>query len=98
VFLTREERGQAPWINKALEAAEALASSGIRETATILSAARDILAAHAPLGEVDYLEAVDPDSMRPVARVEGPVVLAAAVRFSKARLIDNRLAAPPEAA
>ena len=98
VFLTREERGQAPWINKALEAAAALAASGIRETATILSAARDILAAHAPLGAVDYLEAVDPDTMQPVTRVEGPVVLAAAVRFSGARLIDNRLAGPPEAA
>lgn len=95
VFLTREERGQAPWINKALEAGAALIESGIRETATILSAARDILAAHAPLGAVDYLEAVDPDSMRPVDRVQGPVVLAAAVAFSKARLIDNRLAVPP---
>jgi hypothetical protein len=32
--------------------------------------------------------------MAPAARVEGPVVLAAAVAFSRARLIDNRLATP----
>jgi pantoate--beta-alanine ligase len=98
VFLSRQERDQAPWINKALEAAAALAESGIRETATLVSAAKDILAAHAPLGAIDYLEAVDPDSMQPVSRVDGPLVLAAAVRFSQVRLIDNRLAMPPEAA
>jgi len=98
VFLSRQERDQAPWINKALEAAAALAESGIRETATLVSAAKDILAAHAPLGAIDYLEAVDPDSMQPVSRVEGPLVLAAAVRFSQVRLIDNRLALPQEAA
>ncbi len=97
VFLSREERGQAPWLNKCLEAAAALAASGIRDVKTILSAAADILAAHAPLGAVDYLEAVDPDSMQPVDTVAGPVVLAAAVQFSRARLIDNRLALPPEA-
>jgi pantoate--beta-alanine ligase len=96
VFLSREERGQAPWVNKCLEAAAALAASGIRDVKTILSAAADILAAHAPLGAVDYLEAVDPDSMQPVDTVAGPVVLAAAVQFSRARLIDNRLALPPE--
>lgn len=94
VFLSRDERDQAPWINKALQAAADLIASGERDPATALILARDILAAHVPLGEVDYLEAVDPDSMAPVARVEGPVVLAAAVRFSRARLIDNRLATP----
>ncbi|MEF3696883.1 pantoate--beta-alanine ligase [Desulfolutivibrio sp.] len=95
VFLSRDERDQAPWINKALEAGAALAASGIRDVKTILAAARDILAAYAPLGAVDYLEAVDPDSMQPVETVAGPVVLAAAVQFSRARLIDNRLALPP---
>jgi len=98
VFLSREERDQAPWINKALEAGAALAASGIRDARTILAAARDILAAYAPLGAVDYLEAVDPDSMQPVDTVAGPVVLAAAVQFSRARLIDNRLALPPHEA
>lgn len=97
VFLSRDERDQAPWINKSLEAAAALAASGIRDPKTILSAARDILAAYAPLGAVDYLEAVDPESMRPVEAVTGPVVLAVAVQFSRARLIDNRLALPSEA-
>ncbi len=94
VFLSRDERDQAPWINKALQAAAELIASGERDPGTALILARDILAAHVPLGAVDYLEAVDPESMAPAARVEGPVVLAVAVAFSRARLIDNRLATP----
>ncbi len=94
VFLSRDERDQATWINKALQAAADLIASGERDPGTALVLARDILAAHAPLGEVEYLEAVDPDAMTPVTRVNGPTVLAAAMRFSRVRLIDNRLARP----
>jgi len=46
---------------------------------------------------VDYREAGDPGARRPVGAVAGPVVLAGAVQFSRARLIDNRLALPAEA-
>ena len=45
----------------------------------------------APAGQIDYVEAVDPVSLLPVEKTAGPVLLALAVRFGRARLIDNLL-------
>jgi pantoate--beta-alanine ligase len=45
---------------------------------------------------LDYFEVVDPDSMSPVARINGPVVLAVALYLGKTRLIDNILVDPQE--
>ena len=41
--------------------------------------------------EVDYLQLVDPHRLQPLASVNGPALLAAAVRCGNARLIDHRL-------
>jgi pantoate--beta-alanine ligase len=39
--------------------------------------------------KIDYVELVDAETMRPVERVEGPVLLAVAAVLENARLIDN---------
>jgi len=43
---------------------------------------------------VEYIEIVDPDEMRPVDRIDGPVRIAAAIWLGSIRLIDNLLCAP----
>ena len=91
VYLSAEERAQAVHINQGLALAERLVAEGERDMARIVAAVRASFAATMPLGTVDYLEAVDPARIVPVDRLEGPVLLAAAVRFPGARLIDNRL-------
>ena len=58
-----------------------------------LDAVRAHYAAHVPLGEIDYLSCVDPDSLEAVETIGRPALFATAVRFSAVRLIDNRLAA-----
>jgi len=48
----------------------------------------------APLGELDYVEVADVDTLRPLDAVSGPCRLFGAIRFGRARLIDNEAAAP----
>ena len=42
-----------------------------------------------PSLRVEYLEVVNPDTMQPVARIDGPVVVAGALWVGNVRLIDN---------
>ena len=44
-----------------------------------------------PLGRLDYLSIVHPESMAQLNEVNGPALMACAVRMGKARLIDNIL-------
>ena len=56
------------------------------------------LAEEAPLGEVDYLELVDAESLDRIDAVEDrPALVAGAVFFGKTRLIDN-IEIPPSSA
>lgn len=91
VYLTADERRQAPQIRAALLAAQAQARAGETDVQRL----RDGVLAHwrerLPLGEPDYLEIVHPESLAPLAAVDGPALMACAVRLGKARLIDNIL-------
>lgn len=93
VRLTPQEREQAPGINAGLALAEAMVRDGEADAGRILDAVRAHFAAHVPLGEIDYLSCVDPDSLEPMEAIDRPALFATAVRFSAVRLIDNRLAA-----
>jgi pantoate--beta-alanine ligase len=44
-----------------------------------------------PGAAIDYVAVVDADTLRPLDRVQGPTLLALAVRFGATRLIDNAL-------
>ena len=88
VYLTSEERTQAPVLFAALRDGEALIESGEREAAAVLLAVRSGLEM-APLARVDYVELVSTDTLAPVEPLRGEVLLAAAVWFGRTRLIDN---------
>jgi pantoate--beta-alanine ligase len=94
--LSAEERAQAGALYESLELARRLIQEGGRSPAEITQAVRAHLAAKAPLGTIDYVEIVDPDSLSNVELAERPVVVAVAVRFPAARLIDNMRVDLPE--
>jgi pantoate--beta-alanine ligase len=88
VYLSPEQRAQAPALQRALKEAEALVAAGERSAAAVKAAVTAKLA-EAPLGQTDYVEIVETMSLQPVQRLHGEVLLALAVRFGSTRLIDN---------
>ena len=90
-YLTPEERAQAPALRAALEKARAAWHTGITEATQLRHLVADHLATHAPLGRVDYIGLVDASSLeaKAVLPTNQHHVIAVAVFFGGARLIDN---------
>lgn len=88
VYLSPEERAQAPVLRRALLAAEA-AWRGGQKSASRLQALLLKEIGKATLARVDYAEVVHGDSLQPLTKVEAGTVMALAVFFGRTRLIDN---------
>jgi pantoate--beta-alanine ligase len=90
VYLSPDERAQAPGLRAALLAAAVAWRKGENSAARLRKlVVREI--GKLPLARIDYVELVDGDSLRAVRRVEAGVVIAVAVFFGRTRLIDNLL-------
>lgn len=87
-YLKEEERAQATAIHRALVEAAGMAARGETDAGRILEAARQTIE-EAPLARIQYLELVDPLSLKPVGRISPNGLLAVAVYFGRTRLIDN---------
>lgn len=88
VYLTPEQRRAAPVLYRALRAGAAAIRRGETSAARIRSAMRRLVAKE-PLAREDYLAVCDPETLEPLRRVRGRVVLLGAVRIGVVRLIDN---------
>jgi pantoate--beta-alanine ligase len=88
-YLTPEERAQAPAIRAALVLARDAWKNGERDPAALEKLITEHLQQNAPLGRIDYISPVDAASLQPVSSSTELVVIAAAVHFGAARLIDN---------
>ena len=87
-YLGPEDRKAAGHLSRALEVGHRRYVSGERRAGDLVSATRGELARH-PLIHVQYVEAVDPDTLAPVATVSGDTILALAAHVGGTRLIDN---------
>ncbi|HOS51324.1 MAG TPA: pantoate--beta-alanine ligase [Fervidobacterium sp.] len=87
VYLSDEERREAPRLYKSLLEAKRLIDGGERDVQKIKDEIQRVL--NHPLLKIDYIEVVDEKRLIPVDRIEGDVIVAIAVFFGKARLIDN---------
>jgi pantoate--beta-alanine ligase len=92
-YLSPDERRAAPVIFRALEAAAGRARAGERSPALLVEGVRAAIASE-PLARIDYVEAVDDETLGPVEILDRPVLVAAAVFFGRARLIDNIVIRP----
>ena len=88
VYLSPQEREQALVLSRSLQWAEEKVRQGERNAASLRDAIKEKISAM-PLADVDYVEIVDADSLKPVEIVQGRVLIALAVRFGRTRLIDN---------
>jgi len=90
-YLTTEQRRQAPALHAALDRAREEIEERRPPAWDVIETVRAHLRAHAPDGEIDYVEIVDPRTLAPVESTDERVLVAAAVRLGRARLIDNVL-------
>ncbi len=87
-YLDPEERKAALVLSTSLRWAERSVAAGERDAARLAAGIRAVLEAE-PRARIDYVEAVDPETLEPVAEVRGEVLVALAVFIGSTRLIDN---------
>ncbi|MDQ0244036.1 pantoate--beta-alanine ligase [Bacillus fengqiuensis] len=88
VYLTEQERKEAPALYASLQAAKERISQGEQNPQAIRSFVKDYIETQTS-GIIDYVEIYAYPQLTEVDKLEGKLILALAVKFSKARLIDN---------
>ncbi len=94
VYLSPEERQSATVLYKSLCWAQEQVQAGERDAQRIRQGVYERIAQE-PLARIDYVEVVDAETLEPVERIERPTLVAVAVYFGKARLIDNTVLLRP---
>jgi pantoate--beta-alanine ligase len=87
-YLDPPARQAALVLSTSLRWAEKAVAAGERDTGRLVAGIRSIIEAE-PLARIDYVEAVDPETLDPVAEIGGEVLVALAVFIGATRLIDN---------
>jgi pantoate--beta-alanine ligase len=88
VYLTEKEREQAPHLYESLRKASTLVEQGERDKQKIRESILTHINEHTD-GEVDYVELYRYPSLEEITVLEEKIIIAIAVKFSQARLIDN---------
>lgn len=87
-YLNAEERRAALVLSRAIFHGEEKIKQGERKAEIIVREMKEMIEAE-PLARIDYVEMVDADSIEPMERAEGRVLVAMAVYIGTTRLIDN---------
>jgi len=88
VFLTPQERAQAPVLYRSLKGAVRLIEAGERSASKIIGIIQNEIAQHSN-GKIQYVACVEADSLEPLKIIKGKVLIALSVFFGSTRLIDN---------
>ena len=90
VYLSPEERRAAAVVPRALEEAQRLLDSGLRDPDALERQLTAFIAAE-PLARPDVVAIRDPRTLEKLAEIEGDPLLLLFVRFGTTRLLDNRI-------
>ncbi|AKP47553.1 MULTISPECIES: pantoate--beta-alanine ligase [Bacillus] len=87
-YLSAQERKEAPEIYQALLKGKKAVENGVDDPAEIVRLVSDHIRQNTG-GEIDYVEVLSFPELDPLERIKGKVIIATAVQFASARLIDN---------
>ena len=87
-YLNAQERQAALVLSHSLAEGRKLLEAGSTDADQVLACIEEVLKSE-PLARIDYVQAVDADTIEPVHKVSGNVLFAIAVYIGKTRLIDN---------
>lgn len=88
VYLSDSERTAALVLHRSLQAAQTAFSQGEKECLRLKQIVQMVLGSE-PLADPDYVELYSFPQLADISRVQGPALLAIAVRIGRTRLIDN---------
>ncbi len=89
-YLATAERRAVTVLHDSLEMARHRILAGERDGTALEAAIRERMEGE-PLARVDYVAVADPDTLAPVTRLEGTLLVALAAFVGRTRLIDNAL-------
>ncbi len=92
-YLTHQERREAVVLYRSLCEARQRIRAGERDAAKIIQLVRRAIGGSSK-SVIDYVECVDANNLNTVGKISGEVLIAVAVFFGKARLIDNVIVDP----
>jgi pantoate--beta-alanine ligase len=87
-YLDAQQRQQALVLSRTLKRIAEVFQKGERSTARLLAAGREVFSAQ-PAVRLDYLAAVDPETLEPVDSIARDTLVAVAAYMGTTRLIDN---------
>lgn len=88
VYLDASERKEAPQLFQILTLAKNKILQGERSIENLTLFIKRYIQENTS-GEIDYVEMYSYPALEPIERIEGKIIIALAVKYSKARLIDN---------
>lgn len=88
VYLSQTERSEAPVLYSSLKGAENLIFSGETDPESIIAFIADRINGGTS-GTIDYIEIYSFPELKEIPVIQGEIIIALAVKFEKARLIDN---------
>jgi len=89
-YLSESERADAVVLYKALVAAREMFEQGETEAGKVKDA-MSYLINQASSAKIDYAAIVDPETLQPLDKIDGPALAALAVKIGNTRLIDNMI-------
>lgn len=87
-YLSADERKAALILSKAVKLGMDLAKNGEKDANKIVNEMKKLIETE-PLAKIDYVKAVDANSIEIISEMKPPVLVAMAVYIGKTRLIDN---------
>ncbi|MEI3610765.1 pantoate--beta-alanine ligase [Pseudogracilibacillus sp. SO30301A] len=88
VYLSKIERKEAKSLYLGLKLGQKLIVDGIKNPATIIKEVKKFISINSS-GKIDYIELLSFPNLKSITTINQQVILAVAVNFSNARLIDN---------
>ncbi len=88
VNLLPKERQEAPVLYHSLQAAEAAINEGERNPANLIRMISEMIT-NESTGTIDYVKIYSYPQLKRLEKLEGTIIIALAVKFTKVRLIDN---------
>ncbi|MGP4041315.1 pantoate--beta-alanine ligase [Gracilibacillus sp. D59] len=88
VYLSEQERDEAVHLHKALRTAQQLMIDGEKNPVMIIEEVKKYIETNTS-GQIDYVDLLSFPSLNKIDNIDQQIIIAVAVQFTKARLIDN---------